>query len=55
MAFLFGRGRTRTNTIDLSKQAKDHVLKLDGAGGPAKVTIIPIYPYHMETWRDMEH
>ncbi|KAI0403029.1 Mo25-like protein [Xylaria palmicola] len=36
MAFLFGRGRSRTNTIDLSKQAKDHVLKLDGPGGPAK-------------------
>ncbi|KAI0547346.1 Mo25-like protein [Xylaria scruposa] len=36
MAFLFGRGRTRTNTIDLSKQAKDHVLRLDGPGGPAK-------------------
>ncbi|KAI1262362.1 Mo25-like protein [Xylariaceae sp. FL1019] len=36
MAFLFGRGRTRTNTIDLSKQAKDHVSKLDGPGGPAK-------------------
>ncbi|KAJ2987725.1 hypothetical protein NUW58_g4345 [Xylaria curta] len=36
MAFLFGRGRSRTNTIDLSKQAKDHVLKLDGPGGPTK-------------------
>ncbi|KAI0539156.1 Mo25-like protein [Xylaria digitata] len=36
MAFLFGRGRSRTNTIDLSKQAKEHVLKLDGPGGPAK-------------------
>ncbi|KAI0484634.1 Mo25-like protein [Xylariaceae sp. FL0804] len=36
MSFLFGRARTRTNTIDLSKQAKDHVLKLDGAGGAAK-------------------
>ncbi|KAH7040395.1 Mo25-like protein [Microdochium trichocladiopsis] len=36
MSFLFGRGRTRTNTLDLSKQARDHVLKLDGPGGPAK-------------------
>ncbi|ORY63974.1 Mo25-like protein [Pseudomassariella vexata] len=36
MSFLFGRGRTRTNTIDLSKQARDHVLKLDGVGGAAK-------------------
>ncbi|TGJ86060.1 hypothetical protein E0Z10_g2722 [Xylaria hypoxylon] len=36
MAFLFGRGRSRTNTIDLSKQAREHVLKLDGPGGPAK-------------------
>ena len=37
MAFLFGRGKTRTNTIDLAKQAKDHVYRLDGPGGPAKV------------------
>ncbi|KAI0518464.1 Mo25-like protein [Xylaria bambusicola] len=36
MAFLFGRGRGRTNTIDLAKQAKDHVYRLDGPGGPAK-------------------
>ncbi|KAI1178244.1 Mo25-like protein [Nemania sp. FL0916] len=36
MAFLFGRNRGRANTIDLAKQAKDHVLKLDGPGGPAK-------------------
>ncbi|KAI0137429.1 Mo25-like protein [Xylariales sp. AK1849] len=36
MSFLFGRARTRTNTIDLSKQAREHVLKLDGAGGAAK-------------------
>ncbi|KAI0009332.1 Mo25-like protein [Xylariaceae sp. FL0662B] len=35
MSFLFGRGRTRTNTLDLSKQARDHVLKLD-VGGPTK-------------------
>ncbi|KAJ8130476.1 hypothetical protein O1611_g3151 [Lasiodiplodia mahajangana] len=36
MAFLFGRGRSRANTIDLSKQAKDYVFKLDGPGGPAR-------------------
>ncbi|KAI0025838.1 Mo25-like protein [Xylariomycetidae sp. FL0641] len=36
MAFLFGRGRNRPNTIDLAKQAKEHVVKLDGMGGPAK-------------------
>lgn len=24
--------------IDLAKQARDHVLRLDGPGGPAKVT-----------------
>lgn len=36
MSFLFGRARTRTNTLDLSKQARDHVLKLDGAGGAGK-------------------
>ncbi|KAI0602292.1 Mo25-like protein [Biscogniauxia mediterranea] len=35
MSFLFGRGRTRTNTIDLAKQAREHVLRLD-VGGPAK-------------------
>lgn len=32
MSFLFGRARTRANTLDLSKQAKEHVLKLDVAG-----------------------
>ncbi|RYO93362.1 hypothetical protein DL766_000752 [Monosporascus sp. MC13-8B] len=36
MSFFFSRGRTRTNTNDLPKQARDHVLKLDGPGGPAK-------------------
>ncbi|KAL7624732.1 Hym1p [Parahypoxylon ruwenzoriense] len=36
MSFLFSRGRTRTNTLDLSKQAREHVLKLDSPGGPAK-------------------
>ncbi|RYO95397.1 hypothetical protein DL764_007715 [Monosporascus ibericus] len=36
MSFFFSRGRTRTNTNDLAKQARDHVLKLDGPGGPAK-------------------
>ncbi|KAI5926075.1 Mo25-like protein [Camillea tinctor] len=35
MSFLFGRGRTRTNTIDLAKQAREHILRLD-VGGPAK-------------------
>ncbi|KAI1084387.1 Mo25-like protein [Whalleya microplaca] len=35
MSFLFGRARTRTNTLDLSKQAREHVLKLE-IGGPAK-------------------
>lgn len=32
MSFLFGRARTRTNTLDLSKQAREHVTKLDVAG-----------------------
>ncbi|KAK7948361.1 uncharacterized protein PG986_009247 [Apiospora aurea] len=32
MSFLFGRARTRTNTLDLSKQAREHVLKLDVPG-----------------------
>ncbi|KAH9893747.1 Mo25-like protein [Xylariomycetidae sp. FL2044] len=35
MSFFFGRARARTNTIDLSKQAREHVLKLD-VGGAAK-------------------
>ncbi|KAJ2907127.1 hypothetical protein MKZ38_007642 [Zalerion maritima] len=30
MAFLFGRGRARTNTIDLSKQAREQISKLNG-------------------------
>ncbi|KAI2626841.1 Mo25-like protein [Xylaria nigripes] len=36
MAFLFGRGKGRTNTSDLSKQAKEHILRLDGPGGSVK-------------------
>jgi len=36
MSFFFNRNRVRANTQDLSKQAKEHVLKLDGPGGPAK-------------------
>ncbi|CAD6449216.1 43561720-0fcd-45ee-9c9f-511509d3e91e [Sclerotinia trifoliorum] len=35
MSFLFGR-RPRPNTVDLSKQAKDLILRLDGPGGAAK-------------------
>ncbi|KAG4028372.1 hypothetical protein MFRU_022g00900 [Monilinia fructicola] len=35
MSFLFGR-KQRPNTVDLSKQAKDFILKLDGPGGAAK-------------------
>ncbi|CAG8978089.1 hypothetical protein HYALB_00000761 [Hymenoscyphus albidus] len=35
MSFLFGR-RPRTNTVDLSKQAREQILKLDGPGGAAK-------------------
>jgi hypothetical protein len=36
MSFLFGR-RPRTNTVDLPKQAKEHISKLDGPAGAAKV------------------
>lgn len=39
MSFLFGR-KQRPNTVDLSKQAKDFILKLDGPGGAAKVYIL---------------
>ncbi|EKD14654.1 uncharacterized protein L3040_000177 [Drepanopeziza brunnea f. sp. 'multigermtubi'] len=35
MSFLFGR-RPRTNTVDLSKLAKDQISKLDGPAGAAK-------------------
>ncbi|PSS22109.1 hypothetical protein M430DRAFT_34105 [Amorphotheca resinae ATCC 22711] len=35
MSFLFGR-RPRTNTVDLPKQAKEQLSKLDGPGGAAK-------------------
>ncbi|KAL2069732.1 hypothetical protein VTL71DRAFT_14411 [Oculimacula yallundae] len=35
MSFLFGR-RPRTNTVDLPKQAKDQIQKLDGPAGSAK-------------------
>ncbi|KXX81633.1 Conidiophore development protein hymA [Madurella mycetomatis] len=36
MSFFFGRTRTRTNTIDLARQARDHVTKLEGPAGAAK-------------------
>jgi calcium binding protein 39 len=36
MSFLFGR-RPRTNTVDLPKQAKEQISKLDGPGATAKV------------------
>ncbi|KAK1774549.1 Mo25-like protein [Copromyces sp. CBS 386.78] len=38
MSFLFGRARTRTNVSDLPRQAREHVVKLEGPqGGAAKV------------------
>ena len=36
-SFLPWRGRARTNTVDLPKQAKEQIAKLDGPGGPVKV------------------
>lgn len=39
MSFLFGRARART-AADLPKQAREHVLKLDGPAGAAKVLSI---------------
>jgi calcium binding protein 39 len=36
-SFLPWRGRARTNTVDLPKQAKEQISKLDGPGGPTKV------------------
>ncbi|KAF3766328.1 Mo25-like protein [Cryphonectria parasitica EP155] len=36
MSFLFGRNRARPSTVDLPKQARDYVTKLDGPAGPAK-------------------
>ena len=39
MSFLFGR-RPRTNTVDLPKQAKEQISKLDGPGGTVKVRIL---------------
>ncbi len=44
MSFLFGRARART-AADLPKQAREHVLKLDGPAGTAKVRFTYIvYP-----------
>ncbi|KAK4187591.1 Mo25-like protein [Podospora australis] len=35
MSFFFGRTRARTNTLDLPRQAREHVTKLEGPqGGP---------------------
>jgi hypothetical protein len=36
-SFLPWRGRARTNTVDLPKQAKEQIAKFDGPGGLAKV------------------
>ncbi|OBT53688.1 hypothetical protein VE04_06907 [Pseudogymnoascus sp. 24MN13] len=36
MSFLFGRGRARASTVDLPKQAKEQIQRLDGPGGAAK-------------------
>ncbi|RKU44660.1 hypothetical protein DL546_003114 [Coniochaeta pulveracea] len=36
MAFFFGRARTRTNAIDLPKQAKLNVTQLEGPTGPVQ-------------------
>lgn len=41
MSFLFGRARART-AADLPKQAREHVLKLDGTAGTAKVRFVNI-------------
>lgn len=38
MSFLFGRNRARPSTVDLPKQARDLVIKLDGPSGAAKVS-----------------
>lgn len=37
MSFLFGRNRARPSTVDLPKQARDYITKLDGPNGQAKV------------------
>lgn len=42
MSFLFGRGRARASTVDLPKQAKEQIQRLDGPGGAAKVELIPM-------------
>lgn len=41
MSFLFGRNRARPSTVDLPKQARESVTKLDGPSGPAKVRTRP--------------
>lgn len=35
MSFLFGRNRARPSTVDLPKQARDSVTKLEKLDGPA--------------------
>ncbi|CAN8103988.1 unnamed protein product [Discula destructiva] len=37
MSFLFGRNRARPSTVDLPKQARDYITKLDGPNGQGKV------------------
>lgn len=47
MSFLFGR-RPRTNTVDLPKQAKEQISKVDGPVGPAKVQMAASEERRME-------
>ena len=53
MSFLFGR-RPRTNTVDLPKQAKEQISKLDGSGAAAKVRNTAAAPEHVETGADLQ-
>lgn len=48
MSFFFGRGRIRTNTLDLAKQAREHVLKLDSQGGTGKAEELSKVLSHMK-------
>lgn len=50
MSFLFGRARIRT-AVDLPKQARDHIGKLDGPNGAAKVGLFFPFARYSESMK----
>lgn len=52
MSFLFGRGRTRPSTVDLPKQARELITKLEGPNGATKVSQVEPPLQHIQDCAD---